>query len=485
MLGGNGADRAVLARLRRVHMSVTGLDSSQEDRAHRRLVARAMDHRLARSMKGEGLKAKALRGAGWTLVGFAAKKPLGLVSTLVLTRLLFPEVFGLMALAGVFMTGLQMFSDIGIRPSIIQNKRGDDPDFLNTAWTIQIIRGFVLWLIACLIAYPVSVVYGEPLLFPILCAIGSTAAIRGFQTTGYATANRKLLLGKLTMVELITHAIAIAVTIAWAWVHPTVWALVGGGVISSLVSVSLGFRVLNTHQHRIRWDQDAARELFRFGKWIFISTAITFLSNSGDKVFLPKILSIVDLSFYALAMALLAIPTSIIKKMATQVLFPVYVQIFHKSGEQKINRVTYKFFTYSIPIYLIPIAFIFLGEPVISLMYDDRYRHAGPALSILAIGGYMTMMRASQNGLLLAAGDSKRAMLASASRIATGLPLGAVLAVPFGLPGFCAGMVVSDSIALLVQRKLARTRIPKLNSAPDQILLAILLLAVAIRAMTV
>jgi hypothetical protein len=62
---------------------------------------------------------------------------------LILTRLLFPEAFGLMALVQVFMGGLQMFSDLGVNMSIIQSKRGEDPDFLNTAWTFQILRGLI------------------------------------------------------------------------------------------------------------------------------------------------------------------------------------------------------------------------------------------------------------------------------------------------------------------------------------------------------
>ena len=70
----------------------------------------------------------------------------GLASNLILTRLLFPEAFGLMALGSVVLVGLQMFSDAGIGPSIAQSPRGDDPEFLDTAWTAQVLRGVILWL---------------------------------------------------------------------------------------------------------------------------------------------------------------------------------------------------------------------------------------------------------------------------------------------------------------------------------------------------
>ncbi len=463
-------------------MTTTGFEASEPRGIHRRLMQRLSGSRAARSVQGETLKARAVRGAAWTLAGFGANKVLGLVSTLVLTRLLFPEAFGLMALAGVFMTGLQMFSDIGIRPSIIQSKRGEDPDFLNTAWTMQVVRGFVLWAIACVIAYPVSLAYSEPSLFPILCVLGSTATIRGFQTTGYATANRKLALGKLTTVELATHAIGLVVTIVWAWLHPTVWALVGGAVVSSVLSVTMGFRVLSTHRHRLRWDREAASELVRFGKWIFVSTAITFLANSGDKLILPKTLNFADLGFYAIAMGLVMIPVSVFKQLASRVLFAAYSDLHQQDAPKKINRLTAKFTKLSVPIYAVPIMFIFLGDFLVTVMYEDRYSQAGKALSVLAISGYLNMMRASQNGLLLAVGDSKRAMLAGLSRIVVGLPASVLMAQEYGLEGFCAGIVLAEAVALLTQRRMARNRVPGLSSKPDQILILVLLCAVGLRA---
>jgi hypothetical protein len=83
------------------------------------------------------------------------------VGNLILTRLLFPEAFGLMALVQVFLSGLQMFSDIGIQTSVIRSKRGEDPAFLDTAWTVQVLRGGLLWLGCLGIAGPAAAFYEE------------------------------------------------------------------------------------------------------------------------------------------------------------------------------------------------------------------------------------------------------------------------------------------------------------------------------------
>ena len=144
------------------------------------------------------LRGLVLRGSVWTLSGTATRHVLRLVGNLVLTRLLFPEAFGLLTLVHLFLTGLQMFSDVGIRPSIVQNERGDDPDFLDTAWTIQAVRGGALCLLSILLAPFVATFYGEPLLAQLIPAIGFTAVFQGFASTNLHTADRRLALGRLT-----------------------------------------------------------------------------------------------------------------------------------------------------------------------------------------------------------------------------------------------------------------------------------------------
>jgi O-antigen/teichoic acid export membrane protein len=92
-----------------------------------------------------GLKQRALRAGRWTLVGFAATQSVRLVSTLVMTRLLVPSMFGVMAIAVMVNVIASLLTDLGIRQNIVQSRRGTDPMFLNTAWTVQIVRGFVIW----------------------------------------------------------------------------------------------------------------------------------------------------------------------------------------------------------------------------------------------------------------------------------------------------------------------------------------------------
>ena len=357
------------------------------------LRARVMRHRLTRSVRGEGLRARAMRGAGWTMVGFGIHQFLRLGSSLILTRLLFPEAYGLMAMANVYMVGLQMFSDVGLRQSVIQNPRGNEPEFLNTIWTMQVVRGFVLWLISCIIAYPVSRLYGEEILFPVLCVLGMTAAIRGFQTTAFASANRKLHLGRVTAMEIGTQAVGILVVIGWASVHPSVWALAGGGTITALLAVIAGFVVLPSHRHRFHWDKSAAKDIFGFGRWIFLATILGYLANNGDRLVLGKFMTTSDFGMYALALTWAGLVKNVNTKIGERVLVPIYAAKRDATAEEmrpKILRMRLAKASLALPISALLILF---GQEMIELMYDERYYGAGWMLQVLSVGiGFHALM---------------------------------------------------------------------------------------------
>ncbi len=153
-----------------------------------------MNLTLLAHFRGASLSARVLRSSMLTVGSFGYAQAMRLGTNLILTRLLFPEAFGMMSLVGVVLMGLAQFSDVGTTPAILSSKRGDDPSFLDTAWTIQALRGIALWLVACLLAWPVSIAYGEPMLAQLLPVAALTLVISGFRPTRMDTANRHLML---------------------------------------------------------------------------------------------------------------------------------------------------------------------------------------------------------------------------------------------------------------------------------------------------
>ena len=109
----------------------------------------------------------AVRASIWSIYGFGASQLRRLVANLVLTRLLVPEAFGLMAIVTILIVGLAMCTDVGTNASIIQNKRGEEGSFSNTAWSMKVIRGFVTAALLFLFSEPIApIIANNPLVYP-------------------------------------------------------------------------------------------------------------------------------------------------------------------------------------------------------------------------------------------------------------------------------------------------------------------------------
>src|SRR5690242_15269315 len=138
------------------------------------------------STKVPSLRQRVIRAGFWSLSGYGLTQVIRFGSSLIMTRLLAPEMFGVMAIATVVMVILTMLSDIGLRQTIVQSRRGDDAVFLDTVWVIQIVRGFGLWTLALLVSIALYVAnragivsgsaYSSPLL-PIVITVNSLSAV--------------------------------------------------------------------------------------------------------------------------------------------------------------------------------------------------------------------------------------------------------------------------------------------------------------------
>ena len=99
------------------------------------------------------LRKRALGAGAWNMVSLVGTQALRLGGNLIMARLLVPDMFGIMAISTTLSVVLHLLSDVGLRQNIIQSPRGDDPLFLNTAWTVQLLRGILLFAVTLLIAF--------------------------------------------------------------------------------------------------------------------------------------------------------------------------------------------------------------------------------------------------------------------------------------------------------------------------------------------
>lgn len=391
-----------------------------------------------------------LKGSIWTLAGHGSSQAVRLAKSLVLTRLLFPEAFGLMSLVVLVMFGLEMMSDLGLGPAIIRDKRGDDPDFLRTAWTIQAARGFVLSAFACAIALPMAWFYREPDLAALVAVTGLTALTAGFDSMSVHTCRRKMELGRLAVLEVVTEILGTVVVIAWAWMAPTVWSLVAGALVTRLFYTVMSHIFLPGIQHRFRWDPTAVRTLIGFGKWIFLSSALEFVSRQGDRLLLGRVLDMTSLGVYSIAVLLSEAVASVIIKVNFGVFYPAYGRTV-QNGPGRLRDVYYRARLAIDVLFILPIAALMASSNlVVAILYDARYAAAGWMLQIMCVRLLMASALRSSEACLVALGFPSYGMMQSAARAGwtlLAIPIGWALG---GIEGVVWGVALCELPVLVV-----------------------------------
>ncbi len=401
---------------------------------------------LIKTMSGNQLTARILRSTSWVLVGFGGAQIIRLASNLILTRILFPEAFGLMALVTVITVGLMMFSDVGIGPSISQSKRGDDPAFLNTAWTIQAMRGLILWVITLLMAWPMARFYDQPDLAIYLPIAGLALVITGLQPTRIETARRHLAFGRLTMLDLIAQLIGLSLMVVLAVITQSVMALVVGGILSAAARLILTWRYLPGAPNRFQLERAAVHEQVHFGKWIFLSTAFTFVSSQGDKAILGKLLTLGVLGVYNIGFFLASFPIMLGMTMAHQLMIPIFRD--RPPGASAVYRARLRKmrFLMSGGLFVLLGGMAFTGPWLVDLLYDDRYGQAGAMIVLLACGFLPQAIGLSYDRAALAAGDSRGAFVFSGTRSLVQMALLYIGFTRFGLIGGLASYGVAMTL---------------------------------------
>lgn len=394
----------------------------------------------------------------WVVVVFGLTQILRLGSNLVLTRLLEPEMFGVMAIVNVMLIGVVMFSDVGLWPSIVRNEKGTEKYFVDTVWTMQVIRGILIFLVLLvsiglfvyakdLLGFELQGVYGDPLLPTILLILSFVTLIKGFDGMASAIASKELKRGRLELIELLSQLAGVTVMLIWAWYSPTIWALVSSGLVSVIVGTALTYTLFQ-YRHSFTWDKAVVKEVLNFGKWIFLSSALTFLCVQGDKILLAHYLTAAELGVYSIAFFLANSLESLVIQIGVKIWFPYFSKV--KEGYRDgFKQLYYKIrLKQDILVFFITGVLMATGSHIIDVLYDDRYQKAGEMLQILAFSIAGSSILAVGLECLASLGISKTrmgVMLVRCVGVFVGLPL---LFINYGLYGVTWGVAFNAWVGI-------------------------------------
>jgi O-antigen/teichoic acid export membrane protein len=364
-----------------------------------------------------------VRAAMWTCWAYGAIQSIRLGSNLLLAKWLAPEVFGALAIANAVQIGLQMVSDMGIGPTIIRHQRGTENRFLDTLWTIQILRGFLVAVSAIALSFPLSKIYAIPV-----------------ASTSLHTLPREQRLGRLNLLEVGIQIVAYAVMLFTAWSTLDILSLAVGGIIHGFLRASLSHLVLPGCRHRLAWDSELIWELLRFGRWIAVSSLVTFLAAQSDRLALGLVAPLSQVGVYTIASGLALLPREVAGKLADSVILP-YIARNLRSDPDGLSDALESIRAFFMPVSLLLSAALAILAPVFfEFFYDDRYAFAAEIAPFIVLYGWISSAQIPLQRALLALGDSRSVALSGLARWLVGLAASLIIHRVYGLSGFVVGL---------------------------------------------
>lgn len=348
------------------------------------------------SQKLGGLRGRLLHAAAWTSLAYLMGQVLRLGGNLIMTRLLAPEMFGVMSVVLAIQVTLTLLCDFGLRILVIQSKRGDEPEFLNTVWTLEVLRGAVIWLFGVMAAFGLLAASGFGMLPPgsswaapnlpaVIAVYLLTSVITGFQSTRLFTRQRHLDFRSVTIIEFASQVVCIVGMIGFGLLTRSIWALVVGSLLGAITTTLLSHLWLPGLRNRFAWDRATISEIIASGRWVMLSSLLFVVSANADRFLLAGYIGPAELGLYAIAIGMILL----VESLGTRIMSSVSLASLSEKGREStaalrasLSQQRWVFDS----AYLLGSGLLFaLGPWIIELLYDDRYIAAGPMLRVLAL----------------------------------------------------------------------------------------------------
>ena len=385
-----------------------------------------------------------VRGGFWVFALRITTRLFGLARTIVLARLLAPADFGLFGIALLAMSALETFSQTGFNAALVQKKKDTKP-YLDTVWTVQVVRGMLLALIAFAIAPYVAVFFDATAAKPILQVIAFSVLLAGFGNIGLIYFQKELEFHKTFIYQLSGALADMGVAISAAFLLRSVWALVFGLLAGNVVRLVLSY-FIHPYRPRIRFNRQQFKQLFGFGKWILGSSVLVFLITQGDDIFVGKLLGATALGFYQLAYRLSNMPATEITHVISQVTFPAYSKLQDdipklKEAYLKVLQLT-AFLSF-------PIAgLIFVLAPDFTRIFlGQKWMPSVPAMQALALAGLVRSISATTGPVFQAVGEPGVITKWQPARLFVLFALIYPFTVRWGILGTSLAVILSNSVS--------------------------------------
>ncbi len=391
----------------------------------------------------QNLTAKLLGSSAWLTIEYVIGQALRLVSNVIISRILFPEAFGIMALVMVFLQGLEMLSDVGIRGAIIKSDNREEPTFLDTAWTIQVVRGCILFIAVLPLAPIYAQSFNEPQLVGLIMASAAINLIHGISPTKGILAGIAMQHKLLVSIRLIAVIAGTVATIISALLTHSIWSFILGAAVTNIVRVSLLYTIVPGRLNRFRFNKTASKDIFGFSMWVFMSSAASFGVNQLDKIIIGNFLGVKMLGLYNVAFFISSAPKLLFDSINSRIGQPLY----STKSNASLDKIQ-KFQAVSIGGASLALLIMSLISPfIIQFLYDERYIISAYISPFIAISLIPSILTATYSIALLAKGASRLVTTYMLIKFSIQLPLMYILISKYHLLGMIIALPLTEVLA--------------------------------------
>lgn len=378
----------------------------------------------------DNLNQRMVRGSAWMIALRIADRFVGLISTIILARLLVPADFGLIALAMAMVGAITILGEFGFELALIQNQKAERRHY-DTAWTLSILRGLFAGLIIFLLAEPLANIFEDPRLTEVIQILAFLPLIQGTYNIGTVAFRKELTLNKEFIFRILPRLAGVAITIAFAFTWRSYWALVYGTLAGASLRLVLSYVM---HSFRPRLSFAALGEIFDFSKWILLNSIVAFANRKADTFIIAKFLDATALGMFALSRQIANMASSEVIAPIKQALFPGYSKLAHDVA--LLRKAFLDVFGILVLIALpVAVGIGLTAQFFVPILLGPNWLGTIPLIEILVISGGIRSVTSHVRPIYLAMNRPKYGAYASIGRAVVFLPMTFFALQYFGILG--------------------------------------------------
>ena len=384
------------------------------------------------------------KGIAWLTLFKFADRGIGLLSTLILARLLVPSDFGLVAMGSSVVALTELMGAFGFDTALIQRQDARRAHY-DTAWTFGVLFGVATALVLVLLAKPAADFYHEQRLELIIPLLALGALISGFENIGTVAFRKELNFHKEFRFLLLKRISGFVVTIALAVTFRTFWALIAGIITAKSVSLIISYQL---HPYRPKFSLAAREDLLNFSKWLFISNLINFCRGRSTDFILGRTVGTHGLGIFNVASEIAMMPATELVAPLNRAVYPAYSRLMSSPDELR-RRFLQVFGMIGLVAFPASFGLVSIAGLSVKVLLGPQWLEAIPIVSLVAVCGLSGALQSNMHVYILAVGKPKVSTYFSGVLMLISLPIIIYCSLLYGTLGAATAYLVSSLFGLL------------------------------------